>query len=515
MDPAITMSDVPHALRSLRDAYDSGKTKSKQWRLEQLSALKSMVTHGMDQLAAAIKEDLGRSAFESFVMELNMIVAEVTYMQEFLDDLMEPKAVDTDPINLPGWSRIYNDPYGVVMIMSPWNYPVNLLLIPLAGAIAAGNCVMLRPANYTKNTSETLVKLVREYLDPQCIKIAVGDRHITTALLAERWDIIFFTGGKVVGKLVAEAAAKHLTPTILELGGKSPVIVHEDADLAVAARRLCWATFANAGQTCIRPDYLMVHQKIADKFVLKLKSTMRDFYGADPQKSEWFARIIDDKAHARLCKLLERDKNYIIEGGEVDAQKRYISPTLADYGTDLNTFLASGLMEEENFGPILPIFRYSSVQQALDVVNNGEKPLALYVFTTSKTVYATVLDNTSSGSAMVNDCMMFMSNHNLPFGGVGESGMGSYHGKASFQAFSHQKSVLIKTNMLDLRFRYPPYNATRQKLAKMFLLPLPFGKIKKTVHVLGFMFRVIGAFWLIRYGPEFLAAIRKLLFAIE
>jgi len=512
---ALAVPDIPAAVASLRNAYDSRRTRSKQWRLEQLAALKTMVTEGMDELCEGIKKDLHRSKFESFIMELNMITSEISHMQDHLDEMMEPKAVWTDPLNLPGWSRIYNDPYGVVLIMAPWNYPCQLLLLPLAGAIAAGNTVLLRPANYTKHTSCALVNLVTKYLDPQCIQIATGDRHMTAALLKERFDFIFFTGGSFVGKMVAKAAAEHFTPTALELGGKSPAIVDKEADLALSARRIIWGAFANAGQTCIRPDYVLVHEEVAEKLVFELRKCVNTYYGTDPQKSEWFARVINARAHKRLAKHLESDKKYIIEGGEADEKECYISPTLLDFGTDYSAFTQSGSMSEELFGPLLPIFRYSCLQQAIDMVNEGEKPLALYIFSQTRSVYEAVLTNTSSGNAMVNDSMTFMSNHNLPFGGVGVSGNGSYHGHKSYETFSHQKSVMIKTNIADIPFRYPPYNASSQRLLKLLLTPLPMGKIQKVIATLGFAFRVLGIFWLVRYGPEFLAQIRKFLLGIE
>lgn len=471
---AVSFDKIPDSASALRKSFASGVTKSKQWRKNQLKALQKLCHEGRELLCTGMLNDLHKSHFEGYAMELNLIEHEIQFHLDHLDEWMKPEVVENNLLNIPGWSRIYKDPLGVVLIMSPWNYPVYLMLGPLIGAISGGNCVMLRPGNYTKHTSKAFTELIPKYMDNNCIKI-VGqqDRHATASLLKLRWDKIFFTGGTRVGKIVAEAAAKHLTPTVLELGGKSPCIVDKSASLDVAAKRIVWGAFTNCGQTCVRPDYLFVHEDIADTFISKLKKTINEYYGKNPQKTEFFGRLINPSAHGRVAQLINSSQKYVVHGGQVDPDDKYIAPTLLDFSSDLEAFQKAPIMNDEIFGPALPIYRYKDLHEVIDFINKNEKPLALYCFSTNSTVSETILTSTSSGGANVNDVMMHLSNPHLPFGGVGLSGMGSYHGKNSFNTFTHQKAVLWKTNWLDVPARYPPYTDTKKKVMGIATMVIP------------------------------------------
>ena len=327
------------------------------------------------------------------------------------------------------------------------------------GAIAGGNCVCIKmPSDkYSAASSRAMADLIGKYLDPECVKVVEGDRRATQAVLQERWDLIFFTGGSFVGQMVAEAAAKHLTPTILELGGKSPAIVDRTANLEVAARRAVWGTFTNAGQTCIRPDYLMVHADVADEFVGLMKAETRRQFGDKPQESSSFGRLINERAWDRVSGLVEADRPYVVLGGEADRADRFVGPTILDFGTDFEAFKASKVMSDEIFGPLFPVYRYRDLAEAIAFIQGQEKPLAMYVFTEDQAVSEQVLAETTAGGVNVNDTMMHLSNPFLPFGGVGKSGMGSYHGKFSFDSFTHSKAVLKKTTDSDSKKRYAPY----------------------------------------------------------
>ena len=376
------------------------------------------------------------------------------------------------PINSFSSSYVQKDPLGVTLVMSAWNYPILLQLQPVVGAIAAGNCVVIKPASYAKNVAACISRLVTKYLDPDCIVAVQGNRHITNALLQQKFDMIFFTGSPFVGKVIAEAAAKNLTPVVLELGGKSPCVVDKSADIKIAARRAGWGALMNSGQTCVRPDYFLVHEDIADKFVKQLVETIKEFYGKDPQKSEWFGRLINASAFKRLATCVEKDKAFIVHGGDMDEEDKYISPTVFDFGTDQAAFEASEVMQDEIFGPLIPIFRFRDFEdQVVQFIRDRPKPLALYCFTTTGERSEQILRLTSSGGAVINDVVVHLGNSNLPFGGVGESGMGSYHGKRTFDCFSHHKAVIKRSNFGDVPMRYPPYSAADQKVMRSALRP--------------------------------------------
>ncbi len=454
--PITAVSHIPQLVADLRATFKSRKTLPHAWRAQQLRAVGRMLRERKDDILAALSADLGKSAFEGFLAEIALCEKEVAYMLDNLDKWMQPEKVSTPLAVQPGKSRIYRDPLGVVLIIAPWNYPAQLALLPMIGAIAAGNCVVVKPSEVAANTSQVLAKLIPEYLDTECVKVVEGAVPETTALLEQRWDHIFYTGNGAVGRIVMAAAAKHLTPVTLELGGKCPVIVDRTADLDVAARRVVWGKFFNAGQTCLAPDYILVHDAVADRFTDKLAKTIRAFYGDDARRSKDYARIINERHHDRLTKLLEGCK--VVAGGDHDRTDRYIAPTLLrDVSFD------APIMQEEIFGPLLPIHTIGSMAQAIELVNERDKPLALYVFSEDKSVQDDVLSLTSSGGACVNDVVMHFTVPDLPFGGVGESGMGAYHGRASFETFTHKKSVLNKSRHMDLPLRYPPYDDNKAK----------------------------------------------------
>ena len=389
-----------------------------------------------------------------YITEVNVVEHEIQTAIDHLDDWMAPTSVVNNLLNLPGKSFVYKDPLGVVLIIGAWNYPVQLSLAPLVGAIAAGCCAVLKlPSDkYSAASSRAIAQCVEGYLDQGAIRVVEGDRNATQAVLAQRWDKIFFTGGCFVGKMVAEAAAKHLTPTCLELGGKSPCIVDKSADLDIAAKRICWGAFMNAGQTCVRPDYLLVHASVADAFIAKFKAAIETMYSKDAAATEWFGRIVNERAAQRLAEVLTEDKQYVVHGGETDTAACFVAPTVLDFGADEEAFAKSASMKDELFGPLSPILRYSDTSAVTAFVNAREKPLGLYVFTTDNTVRDTVLRDTSSGAADVNDVIMHMTNDELPFGGVGNSGMGAYHGERSFLQFTHEKAVLyVRSDYHTLR----------------------------------------------------------------
>jgi len=471
---SLTEKDIPQAVDSLRQIFKSGVTRDVNWRKVQLNAFMRMLVEGRTEIEEALHADLKKSPTEAYVTEINQVMHEVQHMIDNLDHLMAPRKMKTDMMNLPGDSFQYADPLGVVLVVGAWNYPWLLTMFPVVGAIAAGNAVLIKvpSQHYTEATSKLIGTLVARYLDCDAIKVAFGDREMTQAVIRERYDIIFYTGGSYVGQMVAESAAKHLTPTILELGGKSPCIIDKSADITVAARRSAWGAFGlNNGQTCVRPDYVLVHEDIAEKYLQTVEKTVRDFYGTDASVSDSYSRVVNQRAAQRLGGIIDNDRRYVRFGGTVNIDNKYVEPTCLDFKGDTAAFTSSKAMEDEIFGPIMPVLRYRNLEDVIAFITKGEKPLALYVFTTTNHVAEKVLAETSSGGAVVNDVVTHLANGNLPFGGVGKSGMGSYHGNKSFESFSHMKSVLKKTNWFDAPQRYPPYK--RDAMLEMALAPIP------------------------------------------
>lgn len=469
---------VPEVMKNLRKAFDSDKTRSRAWRLDQLNAMLRMLREGQKELQDAMLKDLHKSPFESILTEIGFVENEVVEAIEKLDEWMSPKYTKTSALNWPASSYTVPDPLGVVLVMGAWNYPVNLTLSPVVGAIAGGNCVLIRPGSYSVHTSHAMCRLVDKYLDKECIRIAEGDRHLTTAILKERFDSIFFTGSGFIGKMVAEAAAKNLTPCILELGGKSPTIIDKSAHLEHAAERVCWATFLNSGQTCVRPDFVLMHEDVADEFLKLVKAKIKLFYGEDASKTEFFGRVINAKAFERLQGLITKGQSQLVCGGKTDASERYVEPSVFDFGSNLDAFLNHPLMQDEIFGPLLPCARYKSNNQVIDFIRRlpTGKPLACYCFAKDKEVQDLITSHTTSGGLCVNDAIMHLANTELPFGGVGDSGMGAYHGHRTFTAFTHEKAVLKKYTAIDklpglgllLDARFPGYTGFKQLLVHIF-----------------------------------------------
>jgi aldehyde dehydrogenase (NAD+) len=446
----------------LRASHRQRKTRSLAWRIEQLQAFKRMLIDCQEDLIDAIVADLGKPRFEAFTTEVSFLLSEIEHTCKHLAKWMKPTRVRSSAVVQPASSKIYCEPLGVVLVIGAWNYPLGLSMGPAIGAIAAGNCVVIKPSEVSANTSALLASLVPQYLDQDCIRLVEGGIPETTDLLEQKWNKIFYTGNGMVGRIVMTAAAKHLTPVTLELGGKSPVIIDEDVDMAVAARRIVWGKYSNAGQTCVAPDYLLVHERVHDEFLGVLKATITEFFGSDPKTSKDYGRIINERHHKRLVGLLQ--SGTIAHGGEHDESQKYIEPTLL---TDVSP--DSKAMADEIFGPILPLLKIASIDEAIEFVNDRDKPLALYVYTKNKQVAQKVIAHVSYGGGSINHSWLHLGVPGLPFGGVGESGMGAYHGQHSFDVFTHHKSILDKPTMIDPKVAYPPYDEFKTKVIKFLM----------------------------------------------
>ncbi len=460
--PATDDKEIVDTVARLRRAFDSGVTRPLEWRLSQLRQFAAMLRDNESAMVEALRQDLGKPEFEAFIGETGFMMADVTYVMKHLPRWVKPRRVKAPLAVQPAKARVYSEPLGVVLIIAPWNYPIQLAFAPLVGALAGGNCAVIKPSEVAPASSALMAKLVPKYFDRDAVAVIEGGVPETTTLLAQRFDHIFYTGNGTVGRIVMEAAAKHLTPVTLELGGKSPAIVDRDVDLDVAARRIAWGKWFNAGQTCVAPDYVLVHESVEQALLERLRAALRDFYGDDPKRSESYARIVNKRHHARLSRLLDSGEKVV--GGETDVDSKYIAPTVLR-----NVDPGSPVMADEIFGPILPVLTVPDIDAAIEFVNERPKPLALYVFTRDKDRAARVLSRTSSGGACVNDAVSHLGPPELPFGGVGPSGMGAYHGKASFDTFTHKKSVLDKPTYVDPSLRYPPYKADQLKWAKRFM----------------------------------------------
>lgn len=446
----------------LRAHFDTGATKPLSWRLSQLDALEHFIMEREKDILDALHADLGKPATEAFASEVGMALSELRLARKKLASWMKPERVRTSRIAMPGRSYVYREPYGVTLIIGAWNYPFHLVVLPLIGALAAGNCAVLKPSEVSSNVSALIAEWIPRYLDRKAVQVVEGGVPETTALLRQKWDHIFYTGNGRVGRIVMEAAAKHLTPVTLELGGKSPCIVDESADLNAAAKRIVYGKFFNAGQTCVAPDYVLVHDHVHDALINRMSSAVREFYGDDPKQSPDFARIINERHHVRLARLLEGAD--VVTGGEADVSDRYIAPTILK-----NVREEDAVMQEEIFGPILPVISVPSVDSATAFVNRHAKPLALYVFARDEDAQDQILAKTSAGGTTLNHVWLHLGVPTLPFGGVGESGMGAYHGRHSFETFSHRRSVLKKPRLPDPPLLFPPYSARKLRWIKRLL----------------------------------------------
>ncbi len=397
-----------------------------------------------------MNKDLHKHPYEAFTTEVGMVFKDIDKTLKNLNRWVHPESVSTPLFMQIGKSRIYSDPYGLALIIAPWNFPFQLLFSPMIAAIAAGNCIVLKPSEYSVNTAAIMTKIIEETFDSKYISIYNGGPEVSQALLKEKFDVICFTGSTFVGKIVYEAAAKHLTPVILELGGKCPCVIDENIPLKHAVQRVVWGKFVNAGQVCLAPNYLFVHENIKDEFIPALIKKIIDSFGKDASKSKSYGRIINAKSYNRISAKLEGAK--LIYGGDTNKEDRYIEPTVIEI-SDLN----DPIMSEEIFGPLLPVYYYKDLDEVIDYINSGDKPLANYIYTVDNDKAERYLNETTSGGACVNDCVMHMVNDKMPFGGVGASGLGSYHGKFGFDAFSHQKAVFKNQLKMDTPFRYAPY----------------------------------------------------------
>ena len=429
--------------------FRSGKTLDIDYRLSALKRLKAAIKRWEKPLIEALWADLHKSYEEAYLTELSIVLGEIDNHIRHLKSWASPKRCSTPLKMFPSRSKVISEPLGNSLIISPWNYPVQLLLNPLVGAISAGCTAILKPSPYVESVSKVIEELISESFDEEYIAVVQGNRDVNTALLEQRYDIIFFTGSPSLGRKVMAAAAKNLTPVVLELGGKSPCIVDKGADLGTIARRIAWGKSLNAGQTCIAPDYLLVHKDLKEALIAAIAQEFKSLLGDNPKECRHFVRIVNDKAFDRLVGYL--DGAEVVVGGEHDKATRYIAPTIID-----NVSLDSPIMQEEIFGPIFPVVTFSNIDEAISLVTEREKPLALYYFGDNKTANH-VLKHTSSGGACVNDTIMHIANEKLPFGGVGNSGMSSYHGRESFDVFSHRRAVVTTPTWLDIPFRYMPY----------------------------------------------------------
>ncbi|MBO1627865.1 aldehyde dehydrogenase [Bacillus arachidis] len=457
------VDNIPQLIQEHKQFFHNDYTRSLQFRLEQLEKLKKSIRKYENEVLSALYQDLHKSEFEAYAAEIGFAFNSINFIMKYLKRWMKPQKVKTPMHFLPSKSYIIKEPYGTVLIIGPFNYPFQSLIEPLIGAIAGGNCVVLKPSENAPNVAAVINKIISETFDKQYIRVIEGDRETTSLLIHAPFDYIFFTGSVQVGKIVMEAAAKNLVPVTLELGGKAPAIVDETANLDIAAKRIIWGKFINAGQSCIAPDYVIVHKSVKGKLISKMKEIITSFYGSDVLKSNDYGRIINERQFDRLISILEQDRNYIVFGGNSSRSHLYIEPTILE----VNSWDAAA-MKEEIFGPILPIMDYNDLNEVIHMVNNQPKPLALYVFTENKNVEKQVLGRITFGGGCVNDTMSHMANLHLPFGGVGNAGFGAYHGKHSFDAFTHRKSILKKSSRIELGLVFPPYRNKIEILRKIF-----------------------------------------------
>ena len=441
----------------------AGETRNIDYRISALKKLKNVIKKYEKEIINALYRDLGKSEFEAYGTEIGFVLDSIGNFIKHSKNWAKTKKVRAPIHQFPSKGYIMYEPYGTVLIIGPFNYPFQLLIEPLVGAIAAGNCAILKPSESTPTVSGLVKKIIEETFEEKYIRVIEGEKEITSTLINLPFDYIFFTGSVPVGRIVMKAAAENLVPVTLELGGKSPVIVDKTANLDLAAKRILWGKLINVGQTCIAPDYIFVHKSIKESFIEKLKSTVVSFYGEDASKSSDYGRIVNSRQFERLATIIHKDKDKIIYGGDSNAGTLYIEPTIIG-----NVDWQDAVMQDEIFGPIMPILEYEDLGEVIEMINNRPKPLSLYVFTEDKNVEATVLSRVSFGGGCVNDTISHVASSYMPFGGVGNSGMGSYHGKDSFETFSHRKSILKKSTSIDIKLIFPPYG-NRTKLIRKIL----------------------------------------------
>lgn len=446
-------------LQHLHIYFYSGKTLGFNHRMDCLQQFQKLLDNHKDEMIAALHADFNKPTFETLVTEMTMLQKELTYFKNNLKSWMHPKRVFPSILNFPSKETVAYQPYGVVLVISPWNYPLLLALQPVMAALAAGNCAVLKPSELAPNTSALLSMLIAEYFSAEYIQVIEGGVEETTELLNHKFDKIFFTGSTSVGKIVHQAAAKNLTPVVLELGGKSPCIVTPSTNIPLAAKRIAFGKFVNAGQTCIAPDFIFIHPKVEKQFIAEMKKVLETFYGDEPEASPYFARIINEQHYHRIKQYVL--KGNVLIGGQTNSKKRYIAPTLIKID-DWN----DEVMQHEIFGPVLPIVNYNDINEIIAYNHENDKPLAFYVFGDDRAEIETLLKRCQYGGACVNDCLSHIINNKLPFGGIGTSGFGNYHGKFSFEAFSQTKAVVYRKTWYDNKLKYPPYTNNKLNLLK-------------------------------------------------
>ncbi len=454
--------EIQKIVEKQRDYFATGATRPVAFRLNALKRLQEEIKKRELQIHEALKKDLNKSGFESYMTETGMTLAELGYLRKHLKSFCRPRTKLSPLAQFHSRSFTIHEPYGVTLVMSPWNYPFMLCLEPLAGALAAGNCCILKPSAYAPATSAAIRELIEAVFPPEYVAVVEGGRAENTALLEQRFDYIFFTGGVKVGKLVMEKASRNLTPVTLELGGKSPCIVEESADLKTAARRLAFGKYLNAGQTCVAPDYLLIQESIKEPFLALLEKEIRSMFGERPLENPDYPKIINEKHFNRILGLMEGEK--LLTGGEYRRETLQIAPAVLD-----EISADAPVMKEEIFGPLLPALTFREIGEAEKFIQAREKPLACYIFTKKKEVEKRLLSSLSFGGGCVNDTIIHLATSRMGFGGVGGSGMGSYHGKKSFETFSHEKSIVKKYNWIDMPIRYQPYTKKKEKLLRLFL----------------------------------------------
>ena len=458
----MTEQEIKDILQQQNHFFSSGKTIPAEFRLKQLESLKeAMIRHEAD-LAAALKEDLGKSRMESYMCEIGLTLSELTWMQKYLRSLMRSKRVSTPAAQFAAKSFRSPSPYGTVLIMSPWNYPVLLTLDPLIDAIAAGNTAVVKPSAYAPCTFNVMKTMIEECFPAHYVAVVDGGRAENQALLQQRFDMIFFTGGKTVGREVLRHAAEYLTPVTLELGGKSPCIVDSTAKIQLAAKRIVFGKYLNCGQTCVAPDYILCDKRIRDELITAILAEIEKQFGKEPLKNPNYGKIINEKHFERILGLINGEK--LVYGGQSEPESLRIAPTVLN-----NITWDDAVMGEEIFGPLLPILTFDTLDEALDTVESHPHPLALYFFSEDKAAQKKVLDTCRFGGGCINDTIIHLATSNMPFGGVSESGMGSYHGRVGFETFSHYRSIVDKKTWMDLPIRYQKYTGLKEKMMRMFL----------------------------------------------
>ena len=453
--------NIDEVINKQREFFNTDKTKDVKFRLEHLKKLKNSIIANEGEIKKALKEDLNKSESESYMTEIGMTLSELSYDIRHVRGWSKNKRVGTPLAHFPARSFISKEPYGVALILSPWNYPFMLLIEPLIGAISAGNCAVLKPSEFAPNTANVIEKIVKECFEEEYVTVIQGDKDVSQSLIEKKFDYIFYTGGTRVGKIVMQEASKNLVPVTLELGGKSPCIIDEKYSMHLAAKRLLFGKLLNAGQTCIAPDYVLINKNVKDEFINELRKILKEFLGENPVENEDYPKIVNERHFERLTNLIDGEN--VVIGGKSDENLLKIEPTILD-----NPKIDSKVMSEEIFGPILPVITYEKIEDAIEYIKKFEKPLALYMFTNDKKIQNKILNEISFGGGCINDTIIHIANSNMGFGGVGYSGIGNYHGKRSFDTFSHERSITKKYS-LDLPMRYMPYNDFKDKLVKMFL----------------------------------------------